>query len=134
MLILDVKGPQKITDGSTTFKSADLEIGQLLRDLIGRLDFTNYAIENLYMDVLHHTDDCPTPTLHAISAMGTKVRFYKLNREEGEIKPLALPEYSAKVNDTALTEDWGCDIVEVGAEDRLRAVVDEIMQACAAMA
>jgi hypothetical protein len=34
------------------------------------------------------------------------------------------------VNDTAPVERWDCDILDAEGEARLRAVVDEIKQAC----
>ncbi|KIK29676.1 hypothetical protein PISMIDRAFT_88474, partial [Pisolithus microcarpus 441] len=62
---------------------------------------------------------CPIPTLHAVSAVGTRLFFYHLDTTN---VPLA--------NDTAPVERWDYDVLDVNGEARLHAVVDEMKEAC----
>jgi len=79
---------------------------------------------------------CPIPTLHAVSAMGTRLCFYSLDTAnvEASIVPLRIPRHPSIVNDTAPVQRWGCDVLDAEGETRLRAVVNEIKEACANVA
>ncbi|KAF9509037.1 hypothetical protein BS47DRAFT_1302035 [Hydnum rufescens UP504] len=67
-------------------------------------------------------------TLHAVSAMGTRLCFCPLNIADvpTEIISHNIPRI---VNDTAPMERWDYDVLDSG-EGRLRAVVDSIKAAC----
>ncbi|KAI6031071.1 hypothetical protein PISMIDRAFT_6504 [Pisolithus microcarpus 441] len=75
---------------------------------------------------------CPIPTVHAVSAMGTRLRFYHLDTTDvaGEIAPLSIPRHPTRVTETAPKERWDCDVLDADGEARLRAVVDAIKEAC----
>ncbi|THH15674.1 hypothetical protein EW146_g4845 [Bondarzewia mesenterica] len=78
---------------------------------------------------------CPLPTLHGVSAMGTRLCFYRLDipakGENAIILPLPIPRKYLSSTDTAPAERWDCDILEEDGEAKFRAVVDEIQQRCA---
>ncbi|KAK0460138.1 uncharacterized protein EV420DRAFT_1620021 [Desarmillaria tabescens] len=78
-------------------------------------------------------DQCPIPTLHGVSAMGTRLCFYSLDLTQADPKilPPIIPRDPSFFNDTAPAGRWDCSVLEVEGETKLRAVVDEIKQACA---
>ncbi|KAF8130205.1 hypothetical protein EV363DRAFT_1490422 [Boletus edulis] len=92
-------------------KAADVQIRERLGDL---------------------ADQCPIPTLHAVSAMGTQLCFYHLDTTDvpAYIKLDNIPKHPTNVNDTAPMQRWDCDVLDAKGEARLRAVVDSIMAAC----
>ncbi len=75
---------------------------------------------------------CPIPTLHAVSAMGTRLCFYHLDTTDvaADIIPLNIPRHPTRVNDTAPMGRWDCDVLDAEGEGRLRSVVDSIKAAC----
>jgi hypothetical protein len=76
---------------------------------------------------------CPIPTLHAVSAMGTRLCFYHLDTTDvaADIIPLNnIPRHPTRVNDTAPAERWDCDVLGAGGEAKLRGVVNAIKEAC----
>ncbi|KAI6104768.1 hypothetical protein EDD16DRAFT_1887848 [Pisolithus croceorrhizus] len=77
-------------------------------------------------------DQCPIPTLHAVSAMGTRLCFYQLDttNASAEIVPRSILQDPIRVTDTAPAEWWDCDILDANGEERLRVVVDLIKEAC----
>lgn len=78
---------------------------------------------------------CPLETLHAISALGTKLCFYSLNtrNRSAQIVPAAIPRHPTEMNDTAPADRWNYDILEPAGEERLRLIVKQIMDGCAAL-
>lgn len=69
---------------------------------------------------------CPIQTLHAVSAMGTRLRFYSLDTTN----VAGIPQHPTGVTDTAPKETWDCDVLDANGEARLRAVLDAIKEAC----
>lgn len=69
------------------------------------------------------------PVLHGISAMGTRLCFYKLINNK--IDPPSIQADLNRVIDMAPQERWDCDILESEGERRFQAVVEEIKEACA---
>jgi len=65
--------------------------------------------------------------------MGTRLCFYSVDTTDvdAEIVPRAIPRHPTKVNDTAPEARWNCNVLDEAGEARLRAIVDEIQQACA---
>jgi hypothetical protein len=76
--------------------------------------------------------DCPIPTLYAISAMGTALRFYSVNTRfrKGRIVSHSIPCGS---NDRAPKETWNLDLLTDPGKQKLCAIVEEINQECAAL-
>ena len=90
-------------------EEADLQVRKRLRDLISI---------------------CPLPKLHAVSAFGTKLCFY--TAEAGRaISSLRIVADDQLTTDTAPLGHWDCDVLEAEGAARLKAVVQEIQQACA---
>lgn len=77
---------------------------------------------------------CPSPldTLHAVSALGTKVCFYSpsTNEEQAEIIPIAIPPHPTRVTDTAPADRWNYDVLQPEGAQRLLDVVAEIKAKC----
>jgi hypothetical protein len=108
VFILEIKTGPKLGLVSAR-EEADMQIRKRLRDLV--------AI-------------CPLPTLHAVSAIGTKLCFYTAQVGRG-ITPRKIVADDEFTTDTAPVERWDCDVLEEWGAARLKAVVHEIHQACA---
>jgi len=93
---------------------ADLETrsGRALADAQMRQRY-----EEVYPDVGH--------TLHAMSALGTKLCFYTASPPDGMIKPKAIQRDPYRVNDVAPAGWWSMDVLEAAGEAGLRQVVEE---------
>jgi hypothetical protein len=76
--------------------------------------------------------DCPIPTLHAISAMGTVLRFYSVDTRLPNARVIP-PSIPCDSDDRAPKETWNLDVLTVPGEQKLCAIVEEIKQACAAL-
>lgn len=76
---------------------------------------------------------CPLGTLHAVSALGTKLCFYSLDvkNRAARIDPPRVNRDPDTVNDYAPTERWNRDVLEASGEDKLLAVINEITAGCA---
>ncbi len=85
--------------------------------------------------ILIPTESCPLETLHAVSALGTKLCFYSINTRDDNatIDPLAIPQNPMRVNDPAPANRWDSDILEAAGEERFRQIVEEINVGCAAL-
>jgi hypothetical protein len=73
--------------------------------------------------------------LYGISAIGTALCFYSVEtkNENAEVMPLNIEQQPSRENDTAPKDRWDLDILSVEGENQLRAVVEEVMQACASL-
>ena len=73
---------------------------------------------------------CPLDTLHAVSAFGTKLAFYSLERGDNhaQITPHAIPRDPTWESDTVPVDRWNYDILEAEGEAQFRAVVDKIKE------
>jgi len=70
--------------------------------------------------------------LYGIGAMGTKLCSYELEKAPRLITPeciLSDPEF---ITDVTPQERWDCDVLEANGEQRLRALVTHITEACEA--
>jgi len=113
VLILELNDPSAISLVSTRGK-ADDQIRSRIGDLAGH---------------------CPLRTMHAVSALGTALCFYSLNTadDDGEILPLQIPQHPTKLNDYAPANRWEYNILGEGGEAKLRAIIEEVLQGCAAL-
>ncbi|KAH9037109.1 hypothetical protein EDB85DRAFT_657059 [Lactarius pseudohatsudake] len=111
VLIVELKDPTAIQYISTRTEADD----QIRRRII---------------DLAEH---CPLDTLHAVSALGTKLCFYSLNvkNRAARIDPRRVDRDPDMANDYAPAERWNRDILEASGEDKLLAVIDEIKAGCA---
>jgi hypothetical protein len=111
VLIVELKDPAAIQHISTRGE-ADGQIRRRIIDLV---------------------QNCPLHTLHAISALGTKLCFYSLDvRNRGaRINPPRIQRDPDTVNDYAPAERWSYDVLEPNGEASLLAVINEIKIGCA---
>jgi hypothetical protein len=114
VLIIELKDPSAILQISTRGE-ADDQIRKRMGDLAGH---------------------CPIPTLHAVSAMGTRLCFYSVDTTDlatAEILPLPIALHPTRVNDYAPAGRWEYDVMEERGETKLRAVIQEVLLGCAAL-
>jgi hypothetical protein len=73
---------------------------------------------------------CPIRQLNAISAFGTKMRFYALDtrKHDAEIIPIphSVPEPNS-VNDAIAESMWDVDLLDPATEAKLSALVEKVM-------
>ncbi|KAF9531424.1 hypothetical protein CPB83DRAFT_849006 [Crepidotus variabilis] len=96
---------------------------------VSKRELADKQIRNRIRDLL---DDCPIPVLHAISAIGTQLCFFTKRINE-RVNPLAIPPDNTYENDTAPRERWNYNVLEEAGVQKLRDVVEEIKEACAAL-
>ena len=73
------------------------------------------------------------PKLYGISAMGTRICLYTMDKKNGELLPESIPDSSTRVTDTAPAERWGYDIMKPKGEDVLHGIIDEVKKMCREM-
>jgi hypothetical protein len=78
------------------------------------------ADDQIRRRIIDLAERCPLGTLHAISAIGTKLRFYSLNvkNRAARIDPPRIDRNPDMVNDCAPAERWNCDVLEVSGEKK----------------
>lgn len=108
VLILQVKPPQHLAYPSLR-EAADRHVRRRLFDVSGR------AI---------------LPVLYGISAIGTKLCFYEYETVQRRISPRRISNDPDLITDVAPKEQWDCDVLEADGEQRLRALVERIVEAC----
>ena len=74
------------------------------------------------------------PTLHGASALGTRLCFYRLDRESREITPAPNEGNPRYVVDTAPRDRWCHDIMEPAGEQELLSVASEVKRLAGALA
>ena len=70
-------------------------------------------------------DTIQIPRLYGISALGTKICFYALDRGTGDITPDEIPRSRGRVTDTAPAARWSIDIM-AGGYSCLKSTVAEM--------
>jgi len=128
VFILELKAPAELVYISTRQK-ADDQMRKRVADLRGKAILFDDLKSSLTNDSI---GNCPIPILHGVSAMGTRLCFYHVpsGNVDHEIQPPVIERHPRIVNDTAPDDRWDCDVLDEGGERRLRAVVNEIHQAC----
>jgi len=115
VFIVELKDPSSILQISTRGE-ADDQIRRRMGDLAG---------------------NCPLPTLHAVSALGTRLCFYRLDTTDlanSDILPLPIARHPTRVNDYAPAARWEYDVMEERGEAKLRTVIQEVIEGCATLA
>jgi hypothetical protein len=125
VLILELKPPGDLRYASRR-EAADNQIRDRIRDLSGVSGFKPCRFKLISPSIL--ADDCPLPVLYAVSAIGTKLCFFT-KRPGQPVLPQAISADPKYETDTAPRERWNYDILE----ERFRAMVEEIKQACDAL-
>lgn len=72
--------------------------------------------------------ECPLPVLHAVSAFGTGLCFYKMHHNQ-PIERLDSPIPAHPKRAAVPQECWAIDILEKEGEERFKSVVEEIKAA-----
>jgi hypothetical protein len=111
VLILELRDPLDFIYISTR-READIQIRTRIGDLAERW---------------------PLRTLHAISALGTRLCFYSVDTTDlanAEILPLPIAPHPTRINNCAPAERWEYNIMEEGGEAKLRAVIQDVLQGC----
>ena len=70
--------------------------------------------------------------LRGISALGTKLCFYSLDKSLESLTPLAIPRNEAYINDTAPVARWDSDMLTDNGYDRFMGVCNEVKALAAA--
>ena len=112
VFVLELKAPSAIELISTRAE-ADDQIRTRLGDLVG---------------------SCPLATLHGVSAIGTKLCFYTIDKATMDMIPEQIARHPTRVNDTAPANRWDRDILQPEGETRLKAVFQEIIERCGEIA
>jgi len=79
--------------------------------------------------------DCPLEKFYGISALGTKLYFYELDktRKDAQIMP-PIAGRTRSQRDTAPIDRWALDILEPDGEERLREISEYLKAECAPIA
>ncbi|KAF8522059.1 hypothetical protein JB92DRAFT_3110860 [Gautieria morchelliformis] len=68
------------------------------------------------------------PRIYGVSAMGKQLSYYAYEKASNTVDPVALPDSTPFVIDTAPIERWGTNIMQDEGRDKFLAVVEEIKQ------
>ena len=128
VLILQVKPAQCLLYPSTR-GAADKRICFRLADLLGVWHRCRMRSHDLTADFLP-SEIAPLPVLYGISAIGTKLCFYEVEKASRRVTPRRTFNDPDLITDVAPQERWDCDVLEADGEQRLRALVTQIMEAC----
>jgi hypothetical protein len=76
--------------------------------------------------------ECPLPELHAVSAFGARLCFFRVDHNQS-IQPSFVRTHSEGTTDLALQKYWECDFRQEEGEKRFKTIAEEIKQACVAL-
>jgi hypothetical protein len=102
VFVLQLKDPRTINSAEAR-EEADREMRHRLRGVIDR---------------------CPLPTLHAVSAFGTKLSFFEYPKD-GNILPACI---QGDEGDKVPMERWSYDLLELAGGNKLRALLEAIKE------
>ena len=71
------------------------------------------------------------PVLHGVSAYGTKIAFYKYNKDANVLEPRRIAPDPETLTDIAPWEWWCWDILEAGGAAKFRQIIDDVKRMCA---
>ena len=132
VFVLELKRPG---DLRYSFKrhEADQQIRQRMKEL---RRWSSSLIVWHSTNCLNPKDEFPLPVIHAVSAFGTRLCFYRMSHNQPIEPPpgpiLAHTKHRGRKS-TAPQERWDCDILEEEGAERFKSVVEEIKQACASL-
>ena len=77
---------------------------------------------------------CPLPALHAVSAFGTRLCFFKVDHNQS-IRPSFIAAHPEVTPDLPVTPQkyWDCDIRKEEGEKRIKTIAKEIKKAYEAL-
>jgi hypothetical protein len=70
--------------------------------------------------------------LHGVSALGTRLCFYCLDKNTESLTPPLIPRNAAYVNDTAPADRWDADVLTDNGYNRFMNIVDYVRALTAA--
>lgn len=71
------------------------------------------------------------PTLHGISAFGTRLSFYEYNAATCMLRPEVIRSDPSYLSDVAPIGHWDCDVLQHEGADRLKSVAEKVKEMCA---
>ena len=73
------------------------------------------------------------PVLYGVSAIGTKLCFYKYTKDTGRLEPELIPGHTKFVVDTAPRDRWEFDVLTAEGERKVREVIGDVKRMCEQM-
>ncbi|KAJ8482261.1 hypothetical protein ONZ45_g15011 [Pleurotus djamor] len=70
------------------------------------------------------------PVLHAVSAFGTKLAFYKYTKATTVTEPAKIQPYPELTTETAPAEWWCWDLLEAEGAAKFREIIDDVKLMC----
>jgi hypothetical protein len=74
--------------------------------------------------------DLRIPVLYGVSAFGTKIMFYKYNKEANVLEPRRITPDPDTLTDTAPRDWWRWDLLEEEGAAMFRHIVEEVKRMC----
>lgn len=108
VFVLEIKEPSKINFLSSR-QEADLQIRKRLRDLV---------------------DKCPIDELNGVSAFGSQLSFYSINKNTLKILPRIIPQDIEMITDTAPIDRWNTNLLDEDGSVRLQDLFKNIKSRC----
>jgi len=131
VFVLELKPPQDLRYPSTR-GDADRQIRRRLHDLQSWSLLNFFFFLGIALTAFNNIAECPLPVLHGVSAIGTRLCFYK-KFLDWPIEPPFIPAHPDLQTNGAPQERWDCDILDDEGERRFLSMVEEIKQACAGL-
>ena len=78
-------------------------------------------------------NDIEIPILYGVSAIGTKLCFYKYTKSTRQLEPKRLNDNDTFVVDTAPRERWDVDVLTDEGERKFRDVIGDVKRMCEQM-
>ncbi|THH08901.1 hypothetical protein EW146_g8848 [Bondarzewia mesenterica] len=98
--------------------------------LYSTLSFPGPADRQIHHRLMDMSGDAILPVLYGISAIGTKLCFYEHETAQRCMSPQHILNDPDLITNVMPKEQWDCDVLEADGEQRLRALVGQIMEAC----
>ncbi|KAI8576840.1 hypothetical protein K450DRAFT_166908, partial [Umbelopsis ramanniana AG] len=87
----------------------------------------NEQIANRYASI---GNQCPLEIFYAISAFGTMISIYTLDRSSGTIAPSYPPADHQRLNDNVPEDAWNIDILEENGANTINEVFTDVQRMC----
>ena len=78
-------------------------------------------------------NDVEISILHGVSAIGTKLCFYKYTKDTQELEPAPIPDHTTRMVDLAPRDRWDFDALTPGGERKFRGIIDDVKRMCEQM-
>ncbi|KAH9475287.1 hypothetical protein JR316_0012398 [Psilocybe cubensis] len=97
---------------------------------LSRISARENADDHIRIHVRDLLPFCPLPTLHAMSAFGTRLAFYTASAGNSIMPARMPPTPGQDCQDTTPSDWWDCDLMEDDGAIRLKEVVNKIRNQC----